>query len=88
MPVPHNASLDIAAFRIGISQSRVDDMIRLVRLSRLPPQTYEGSDPAFGITWKWMAEAKHHWERFDWYSGPLHECINTNTPIGDGMRRS
>ena len=54
-------------FKISIPQSNVDSLHALLKLSPLPPQTYEGSDFKFGITNAWMKEAKSHWlDTFNW----------------------
>lgn len=67
MPLPANATLTPTPFKIAFPQSDLDDLKTLLRLSKLPPATYEGTLRGFGVTNKWMKETKAYWESsFDW----------------------
>jgi microsomal epoxide hydrolase len=42
-------------------------MLKLVKLSPLPPPFYEGTQEAFGVTRDWMSNATHTWQKnFNW----------------------
>jgi len=52
---------------VSFSDDEVNNLQTLVKLSRLPRETYEGKHREFGITSAWMREAKDQWENsFDW----------------------
>ncbi|EPE31760.1 alpha/beta-Hydrolase [Glarea lozoyensis ATCC 20868] len=55
-------------FKVAIPQNEIDDMIKLLKLSKLPPETYETSMESrqYGVTRDWMIDAKKKWESFDW----------------------
>lgn len=67
MSIPKNATLSPTPFKIAIPQADLDDFKTLLRLSKLPPATYEGTQERFGVTSKWVKETKAYWENtFDW----------------------
>ena len=52
---------------VVFSDDEVNNLKALVRLSRLPPETYESKHRQFGVTSAWMREAKDKWgNSFDW----------------------
>ncbi|ODH19659.1 hypothetical protein ACO22_06163 [Paracoccidioides brasiliensis] len=56
-------------FRIEIPEQQLGEFKTLLRLSKIPMPTYESTqeDGRFGISHKWMMEAKRFWEEeFDW----------------------
>ncbi|KAL0632067.1 hypothetical protein Q9L58_009052 [Maublancomyces gigas] len=67
MSLPANATLSPTPFKIAIPQKDIDDLEVLLRLSKLPPPTYEGSLKQYGVTNAWMKEMKAYWETsFNW----------------------
>jgi hypothetical protein len=74
MPVPFTnfpvkATLHPAPFIVSIPQATLDELQTLLNHSKLAPNTYEGShdDRKYGVTNKWICEAKNVWEKeFDW----------------------
>lgn len=55
-------------FKIEIPDKEIGDLKQLLKLSRLPKPTYESlqEDGRYGVSHKWMTEAKRVWEDFDW----------------------
>lgn len=67
MSLPASATLSPTPFKIAVPQKDLDELDALLRLSKLPPATYEGSLKQFGVTNAWMKEMKAYWESsFDW----------------------
>ena len=72
--LPRSATIQLTPFKVSIPQSALDELKSLVRLSKLAPPTYEGSqeDRKYGVTNKWVRETKEKWEKdFDWYVYPI-----------------
>lgn len=66
---PSNASVQPKPFRAEIDASAIQDLKRLLALSKIGPATYENqqSDRRFGMTREWLSKAKQHWETsYDW----------------------
>lgn len=72
----------VTPFRIHFPENKVAEMLQLVSLGKLPRPTYEGTNPSFGVTDEWLAEAKQTWLTFDWYFIPK-SCFN---PTNHGLR--
>lgn len=54
-------------FTVSIPDASLDDLKSLIRLGRLPPATFEGSDRKYGVTNEWMKHAKQYWhDEFNW----------------------
>ncbi|CAF1134184.1 unnamed protein product, partial [Didymodactylos carnosus] len=73
--LPRSATIQLIPFKVSIPQSTLDELKSLVRLSKLAPPTYEGSqeDRKYGVTSKWVREAKEKWEKdFDWRKHEAH----------------
>jgi microsomal epoxide hydrolase len=67
---PRSATIQPTPFKVSILQSVLDELKTLIKLSKVAPPTYEGSqeDRKYGVTNKWVREAKEIWEKdFDWY---------------------
>lgn len=62
--IPSNATLKPAPFEAHISDEALSDFKQLLKLSKIGPQTYENlkEDRFFGISRKWLADAKQYWE--------------------------
>ena len=70
--LPSSATLKATPYHVQIDQQKLDDMKQLIKLSPLGPKTYENqqesSDRRFGVSMKWMLQAKDEWTgSFDWY---------------------
>ena len=86
--IPHNCSLNVHKFEAAIPQSDVNEFTQLLRLSKLGPETYENlqNDRRFGVTRKWLKDAKEHWEYlYDWRKTEayINSFPNYTTPIND-----
>lgn len=69
-------TLKPAPFRVDYPSSDIDDLKTLVRLARLPPPTYEGKRPDFGMSNTWMRNAKEYWQNdFDWSVRCISESL-------------
>lgn len=58
-------------FTLHIPDQDIEDWRQLLTLSKLPPETWEGSheDGRYGITRKWLAETKDYWlNTYSWRS--------------------
>ena len=67
--VPAGASQEPTPFELHIDDQKLQDFQNLLKLSPIAKQTYENlrEDGEFGVTHKWMVDAKKHWqESFDW----------------------
>ena len=67
--LPQAATLEPSPFHASASEAELADFKQLLRLSKVGPQTYENlqEDGRFGVTHKWMTEAKQYWqEKYDW----------------------
>ncbi|KGQ01800.1 hypothetical protein PAAG_11371 [Paracoccidioides lutzii Pb01] len=62
--VPSNAVKIPEPFRIEIPEQQLGEFKTQLRLSKIPMRTYESTqeDGRFGISHKWMMEAKRFWE--------------------------
>jgi microsomal epoxide hydrolase len=69
MPIPKSASLKPQPFRLSIPDEQLEELKTLTKLSKLPPPTYEGTQPQYGVTSEWMKNARDYWlNEFDWYA--------------------
>jgi microsomal epoxide hydrolase len=76
MSLPKNATIAAKPFKISIPDLQLDDLWTLIRLSKLPPATYEGTKEEYGVTSKWMSEMKTYWENdFNWFAAPRNSDI-------------
>lgn len=76
--LPHGASKSIKPFKVDIPQQDLDSLTTLLKLSPLPPPTYEnslpeGGEPRLGVRRDWLSTAKRYWEtEFDWRKCEKH----------------
>jgi microsomal epoxide hydrolase len=59
----------IKPFKVSVSDELLKGMKQLLRLSRVPGDTYENtqSDRRYGVPLSWIRNAKDEWEtNFDW----------------------
>ncbi|KAF1851359.1 epoxide hydrolase-like protein [Cucurbitaria berberidis CBS 394.84] len=62
-------------FALHVSDQALSEWRQLLQLSKLGPDTYEGrqEDRRFGITHKWLSEAKDYWlNQYDWRKQEAH----------------
>jgi microsomal epoxide hydrolase len=67
--VPVTATKKFTSSEISIPEKDLDDFKNLLKLSKIAKPTYESlqEDGRFGITHKWISEAKKYWvEEYDW----------------------
>lgn len=64
--IPSNATLKPLAFRAKVTEEELTDFEDILKASKVGPQTFENQqeDRRFGLTHKWLAEAKRHWETY------------------------
>jgi microsomal epoxide hydrolase len=77
--IPNGAPSEPTPFTISIPETQLTEFRTLLKLSKTPPPTFESlnTDSKYGITHKWLAEAKDHWlNKFNWQlSGlPTSKC--------------
>ena len=64
-----NTTIPLSPFSLSIPDSQLDDLRTLLRLTRLPKETYENTQTKenFGVTREWVAGASKVWQNeFDW----------------------
>jgi microsomal epoxide hydrolase len=92
--LPRSATIKPTPFKVSIAQSVLDELNTLIKLSKVAPLTYEGSqeDRKYGVTNKWVREAKEKWKNdFDWY---VFDCNSRShyilviVRLGASMRRT
>lgn len=60
---------EVKPFTVHVPDEALEEMKTLVRLSKLCSPIYEGeqADRKYGVTNKWMRDAKDYWlKEFDW----------------------
>lgn len=74
---PFTPTIPITPFRVNVPLAKIAEMNTLVRLSKLPPPTYEGTNRSLGINSEWMREAKDEWaNRWSWWvTTSLHKDV-------------
>ncbi|KAH7036046.1 epoxide hydrolase [Microdochium trichocladiopsis] len=88
--VPREARRVPEAFTLHVPDQELDDFRTLLKLSRIGPETYYNrqEDGQFGVSRKWLIEAKDAWLQSDWRG--LEDRVNAfpnfkaqvNTPEG------
>lgn len=68
---PANNKLQLDPFSVNVPQQDLDELEQLLRLSRLPPRTFENlaTDGRFGVSLEWVQNMKAEWldkTKFDW----------------------
>lgn len=66
---PYPFTIPVTPFEINIPAADIAEMHTLVRLSKLPPATYESTNRSLGINAQWVKDAKAVWEnplKFSW----------------------
>jgi len=67
--IPTKATKQPSLFKISIPETKLSEFKALLKLSKVPAPTYESlqEDGRFGVSHKWITDAKRHWEEdFDW----------------------
>ncbi|KAH6712012.1 Alpha/Beta hydrolase protein [Leptodontidium sp. MPI-SDFR-AT-0119] len=87
--IPSKAFKQPTPFTVSIPETQLTEFRTLPKLSRIPAPTFESlqEDGKFGITHKWLTDAKRHWvENFDWRA--CEDCMNTfphfTLPVSNG----
>jgi microsomal epoxide hydrolase len=69
--VPLKTSNKPSRFTIAIPETQLAEFRTLLKLSKIAAPTFESlqEDGKYGITHKWLTEAKEFWlNKFDWYA--------------------
>ncbi|KAF2010210.1 hypothetical protein BU24DRAFT_496971 [Aaosphaeria arxii CBS 175.79] len=89
--IPANATQQPTPFGLHVDEQKLQDFKTLLRLSPVARETYENQqeDRRFGVTRKWMLDAKEYWENsFDWRKEEEHinsfPNFKTNITDDDG----
>ncbi|CZT11808.1 related to epoxide hydrolase [Rhynchosporium agropyri] len=79
------------SFKASIPDQDIADFKQLLKLSRLPKETYENlrEDRKYGVSRAWLQDAKRAWEEFDWKKSEAYintfphftSTVTTSTPI-------
>ena len=67
--IPAKAMKKPQPYKIEIPDKEIEELKQLLKLSKIPRPTYESlqEDGRYGVSHKWMSEAKSVWEgEFDW----------------------
>ena len=67
--VPAAALNSPVPFKVAIPETQLSEFRTLLKLSKIAAPTYESSleDGRYGLTHKWITEAKDYWlSTFDW----------------------
>jgi microsomal epoxide hydrolase len=80
--VPAGAQQQPTPFELHIEEEKLHEFKTLLKLSPVAKETYEnkqdeGSHGKFGVSRKWIADAKKEWvEEYDWYVYSLSNLSN------------
>jgi microsomal epoxide hydrolase len=79
--LPAGVKVKPQPFKVNIPEGKVLEMKQLIKLSKLPPATYESTqeDRRYGVTIQWLEEAKDAWLDFDWYLTSYFDSSNTHS---------
>jgi microsomal epoxide hydrolase len=83
--VPASAKQQPTPFEVRVENQNLQDLKTLLRLSPVAKETYEnlqddGSHGKFGVSRKWVVDAKKYWEEeFDWYVHLPHLYIQSSS---------
>jgi len=71
--IPPKALKVPSPFESSISEDQISEFKQLLKLSKIPEPTYESlqEDGRFGVSHKWLTNAKNKWAEFDWYDFTL-----------------
>ncbi|OKL55701.1 hypothetical protein UA08_09051 [Talaromyces atroroseus] len=66
--VPAAARAAPKPFAISVPDEQLEELQTLLKLSKLAPPTYEGSqdDGRLGVSTKWLTAARDEWKKLDW----------------------
>ncbi|WVQ94796.1 hypothetical protein IAU59_001879 [Kwoniella sp. CBS 9459] len=68
--LPFEPTLKIEPFTLNVPDKDIDELKTLLKLSRLPKETYENIDAekkGFGVSRKWLDETRKYWlDGYDW----------------------
>ncbi|WWD20963.1 hypothetical protein CI109_105441 [Kwoniella shandongensis] len=67
---PNKPSIPVEPFEISIPEKDITELKELIKLSRIPKETYENThaEPrdGFGVSRDWLIKTKDEWLKFDW----------------------
>lgn len=65
-----SSAVSVDSWTVTIPQNELDDLRKLVELGKIAKPVYENTqeDNRYGVTAKWLSEAKDYWlNKFSWY---------------------
>ncbi|WWC64244.1 uncharacterized protein I303_106853 [Kwoniella dejecticola CBS 10117] len=67
---PFEPTIPLEPFKISISNNDIEELKTLLKISRIPKETYENLDAekkGFGVSRKWLVETRDYWlNQYDW----------------------
>ncbi|TFY57289.1 hypothetical protein EVJ58_g7107 [Rhodofomes roseus] len=88
--VPTGAKIQPSNYTVSIPEEKLQQMKQLVTLSPIGPATWENLQESrdlndFGISRKWLDNAKAEWEKYDWRATEQHinSFPNFTLPVKD-----
>jgi hypothetical protein len=81
--IPSGAITQPKPFQVSFDDEKVDELKQLVKLGKIAPPTYESTQKEhnYGITHKWLTDAKAAWLKFDWYVDMKQSVFRTSDPV-------
>ncbi|KAF7592106.1 hypothetical protein BBP40_000712 [Aspergillus hancockii] len=78
--IPSGAKVNPSPFEVNISDEQIQELQLLVKLSKIAPPTFEGLQPdrKYGITTKWLANARETWKDYDCFPQFTYEIEGLN----------
>ncbi|KAF4444177.1 hypothetical protein F53441_11236 [Fusarium austroafricanum] len=72
--VPSSALFEPRPFQAAFTDDKIHELKRLVKLGKIAPPTYESTQKEhnYGITHRWLSDAKAAWLDFDWRAAEKH----------------
>ncbi|KAF9776543.1 hypothetical protein IL306_005252 [Fusarium sp. DS 682] len=72
--IPSGALVEPLLFKVSIADDKIDELKQLVKLGKIAPPTYESTqnEHNYGISHKWLTDAKAAWVNFDWRAAEKH----------------
>ncbi|KAJ6527784.1 Alpha/Beta hydrolase protein [Mycena capillaripes] len=93
--VPKGAKAQPAKYTVSVPEEKLQQMKQLISLSPIGPETWENLQESrdhndFGISRKWLENAKTEWEKYDWRASQAHinSFPNFTLPVTDDDGRT
>ncbi|KAH7018706.1 Alpha/Beta hydrolase protein [Macrophomina phaseolina] len=93
--IPKGAKAQPTKYTVSIPDDKLQQMKQLITLSPIGPETWENLQESrdlndFGISRKWLENAKAEWEKYDWRTSEAHinSFPNFKLPVADDDGRT